>query len=116
MSEKEVCLVIPRLERAARGRDPSVILFLPGDWAQYGNLCFYTESDGHGEANYGYYASDTTPGRARPDLVDPVVKRYAAFLASLGGTVRVIHKLPPNWRELAWGWSRRPLDVSTKEV
>lgn len=108
MSVQEACFVVPRLVRCERGETPEVILFLPHDWAQYGNLCYYTESGGHGEANYTYYAEHTMPGRVRPDLVAPVVRRYRSFLLSLGGDVRLGTKLPPDWRERAWGWSRQP--------
>lgn len=96
---EDTVAVIARLEQTSN----EVILFLPYDWVNYGNIACWTPSEGHNEASLEYY-HETHPVYARQEEADLCVKRYKALLRSLPEPcgLRVLQRLPHDWREHAW--------------
>lgn len=86
------------------GPTPRVLmLFLPLDAVNYGNIACWTPTDGHGEASLSYY-EDTTPPHSRKREGEALVEQYHRLLESLKEPFRleVRQRLPHDWRQVAW--------------
>lgn len=98
-----VCPVIVRLapvrQEAPRGRD--LVLFLPHDPANRGNIASWDFLSGHGEASLDFYRL-TRPPWAFSAEVQALVEDYSYLLASHGQTLRQLHRLPRDWTRYAW--------------
>jgi hypothetical protein len=109
-----IARIVPARDRerspdAEAGHVPQrdVILFLPHDPANPGNLLSWSTLDSHGEASLGYYR-DTKPPRTlgEREAAAAVVRRYRAWMASIPAEDQqeIVERprLPYGWREHAW--------------
>lgn len=101
--DPNVCPVIVRLapvrQEPPRARD--LMLFLPHDPANRGNIACWDPLSGHGEASLDFYHSTRPPWAFSAEAL-ALVEEYRKLLASHGQTLRHLHRLTRDWRRYAW--------------
>lgn len=97
-------VIVPRFVRQQGEFEGRVELFLPYELVNYGRIMTWHSSEGHNEADWGYYAATRKPWREAADA-ERLIEEYKAFLQSIPGgpyEVRIRQRLPNDWRERAW--------------
>jgi hypothetical protein len=65
--------VIPKVEAPSE-----VVLFLPEMPAKQGYICYWSSSEGHGEASMGYYQQSTCrPSTEHEHTIENLMEKYA---------------------------------------
>ena len=85
-------------------RHPVVELFLPYERVTYGLVMTCTQDAGHDEAHITDY-HETIPPHGHMEEAERLLERYKALHRQAGGRmseIRIVHKLPRNWQDIAW--------------
>ena len=96
--KKEVIRLIVRKEKFED--QENLIAFYPDCEANFGNLMSMTFNEGHSETGLAWYWKTK---KADPEEVENFIRRYESLNDC---KVKLLHKLPRNFREKVWYWNK----------